>query len=62
MGRLTCDGCCALKAIYLYSGGVMFVCDNGNEELHEINPFDDMCETGLHLTYSGDADEYIRTE
>lgn len=62
MGRLTCDGCCAMRSIHLYGAGVMFVCDNGEEELHEVDPFDDMCETGLNLTYSGDTDEHIRTE
>ena len=43
---MTCDDCEFMRTLYLYSGGVLFVCDNGEEELHEVDPSQCACEIG----------------
>lgn len=43
---MTCEDCEFMRTLCLYSGGVLFVCDNGEEELHEVDPSQSACEIG----------------
>lgn len=52
---MTCEDCEFMRTLYLYSGGVLFVCDNGEEELHEVDPSQSACEIG------GGVDDPVRT-
>lgn len=43
---MTCEDREFMRTLYLYSGGVLFVCDNGEEEFHEVDPSQCACEIG----------------